>query len=538
MQKKTDGLLFRFGIIFIVFTVVTLLITGAVTYISQIKSYREQCGTNIKDIGQYLVDIITRDGENYTEFQKHFLEDYEMLQIPIDFSEYQTAKSVFYDLLQEEHPRGTFGVDFFYEDLSEEAKKLYLTYQYEYWTLLFEDARKAFDIPYSYYLVMDIKNQNVIYMIDGERTVASDHLDSDYPNAVVRDISPEEAASLDSYMYLCDEYHHDAGKYGLEWLTYETGKAQDGYLVWDNAWGYTYSYYTPLVIKGETLGLVGTEINVATVNQGILRNTLTLLTSIAVVLIIATSIVLWVIHQKYISKIVSIQQDVTTYANKKDVDIARKIEANAGGSDEIAVLASQTAAMILEINNYIQSISDMQFDLDATKQQALQANERAKKDALTGIRNRNAYEEEVRKLDWDIDSFTAPEFGIAMIDLNFLKKINDTYGHEKGNMAIIKLCQIVCRTFQHSPVFRIGGDEFVVILKGEDFNNRYRLTQMFKDRLQELADDKELPYWEQVSAAIGFAVYDKRTDRNVNNVFKRADQVMYEEKKRMKAVRE
>ena len=50
------------------------------------------------------------------------------------------------------------------------------------------------------------------------------------------------------------------------------------------------------------------------------------------------------------------------------------------------------------------------------------------------------------------------KLGIAIVDLNFLKKINDTYGHEKGNLAIKKLCFIICHIFQHSPVFRIGGD--------------------------------------------------------------------------------
>ena len=130
------------------------------------------------------------------------------------------------------------------------------------------------------------------------------------------------------------------------------------------------------------------------------------------------------------------------------------------------------------------------------------------------------------------------EFSIAMIDLNYLKKINDTFGHEQGNIAIKKLCYIVCHTFTHSPVFRIGGDEFVTILKNDDYKNRVNLVEVFNRSLAELAKDDKLEVWEKVSAAIGIADFDMKIDANVANVFARADKAMYQRKKEMKAVRE
>ena len=129
------------------------------------------------------------------------------------------------------------------------------------------------------------------------------------------------------------------------------------------------------------------------------------------------------------------------------------------------------------------------------------------------------------------------EFGIAMIDLNFLKRINDTYGHEQGNIAIKKLCYTVCHVFEHSPVFRIGGDEFVVILKNNDYEDRDELIEDFRAQMELLQSDFSIEPWEQISAAIGIAVFEKDRDARVDNVFKRADQLMYENKKEMKAVR-
>ena len=160
----------------------------------------------------------------------------------------------------------------------------------------------------------------------------------------------------------------------------------------------------------------------------------------------------------------------------------------------------------------------------------------ANRDALTGIRNKTAYDNEIRRLEWRLEDGLT-EFGIAMIDLNFLKRINDTYGHEQGNAAIRKLCRLVCTVFEHSPVFRIGGDEFVVILENRDYNNIELLAQDFNDSLEEMAADINTEIWERISASLGYALYDPARDKSVSDVFKRADHAMYERKAEMKAIR-
>ena len=141
------------------------------------------------------------------------------------------------------------------------------------------------------------------------------------------------------------------------------------------------------------------------------------------------------------------------------------------------------------------------------------------------------------KIEYEIDTHKIDSFGIAMIDLNFLKKINDTYGHEKGDLAIKNLSSLICNIFQHSPVFRIGGDEFVVILKDHDLEVIDSLLQQFNQKLESLKYDDNLELWEKVSAAIGTAIYDTSIDESIENVFKRADKKMYDRKVEMKAHR-
>jgi diguanylate cyclase (GGDEF)-like protein len=140
-----------------------------------------------------------------------------------------------------------------------------------------------------------------------------------------------------------------------------------------------------------------------------------------------------------------------------------------------------------------------------------------------------AYDRQMKDLTEEIQQGNA-QFGIVMIDMNSLKYLNDTYGHEKGNQAIIKTCSVICDTFKHSPVYRIGGDEFVVVLKGRDYDNVEELVQQFKHNLDQL----EGRPWEKVSAAIGYALYEG--EDSADEVFREADHMMYENKKEIKGI--
>ncbi len=158
------------------------------------------------------------------------------------------------------------------------------------------------------------------------------------------------------------------------------------------------------------------------------------------------------------------------------------------------------------------------------------------RDSLTGVKSKAAYDQQRDRLNLDIQAGDA-EFGIAMIDINYLKKINDTYGHEKGNIYIKKMCTMICDAFAHSPVFRVGGDEFVAVLIHRDYENREELVQVLKDKMNEQAAKADVDEWLKPTAAIGIGIYDPKIDKDCDTVLKRADEAMYENKKAMKACR-
>ena len=160
----------------------------------------------------------------------------------------------------------------------------------------------------------------------------------------------------------------------------------------------------------------------------------------------------------------------------------------------------------------------------------------AYRDTLTGLLNRTAYFRYAQQLDEQAAAGTAA-FSLVMIDVNFLKKVNDTYGHEKGNTYLKSAADLIRSVFGSEQLYRIGGDEFVAVLEGNARNRAEDLIRTFREKVREKQEDKTLQPWEKVSAAIGMAAYEKGKDQSSDDVLKRADQAMYAAKTAMKAER-
>ena len=158
----------------------------------------------------------------------------------------------------------------------------------------------------------------------------------------------------------------------------------------------------------------------------------------------------------------------------------------------------------------------------------------AYRDGLTGAKNNTAYMEATDKLTQEIQAGTA-RFGVLMVDINNLKQTNDRYGHDVGDMLIAKTAGILMATFPNSSVFRVGGDEFVAILTGEDCEN-HRALLLQLDRLCSENDISAGEIRVSVSIARGFAAFDPAVDKSYRDVFSKADYAMYMYKERCKAL--
>ena len=157
-------------------------------------------------------------------------------------------------------------------------------------------------------------------------------------------------------------------------------------------------------------------------------------------------------------------------------------------------------------------------------------NRRAYIDALTSVRNKWAYASFIEDLQTCLDADDGNmQFAVGVFDCDNLKLVNDKYGHDKGDIYLKKASHLMCHVFQHSPVFRIGGDEFSVILQNDSFRDRDELIREFKKAMAETNAAAGNP-WEQVNVSFGIAEYDSEQDGAVIDVVRRADKNMYENK--------
>ena len=142
------------------------------------------------------------------------------------------------------------------------------------------------------------------------------------------------------------------------------------------------------------------------------------------------------------------------------------------------------------------------------------------RDMLTGVLNRNEMNIFVERLSKDRNYEDRP-IGVLFADLNGLKTVNDTHGHDAGDQMLIDAADVLCQAFPDGRIFRAGGDEFTIILLDTT-------PEMLEQKTTEVRDISER--YDYVNFAIG-SCFDHSCN-NVRRALMAADQQMYEDKKK------
>lgn len=307
-------------------------------------------------------------------------------------------------------------------------------------------------------------------------------------------------------------------------------------------WGWLCSAYAPVFdSNGQVVCHIGCDINMDEVMASRIRSLLYDILGSAAFTLLIMLLAIFYTKRTLIKPLNEITVNMDKFSPSRDADYEKSgvLVLDIRNNDEIGDIYHAIQSMQKRIVDHIKDIVVIEKEKEMAENDAKLKGEEldrviidAYRDPLTHVGSKTAYIKKKEEMDKTIQQ-PGTEFAIVMVDVNFLKMINDQCGHASGDSYLSGCCSIICDIYMHSPVFRIGGDEFVVILTGEDYRFRHERFKQMQDTYEQSYNQKDVDPWLRYSAASGMAEYSP-DDTSVEAVYKRADKAMYEEKARLK----
>jgi len=157
-------------------------------------------------------------------------------------------------------------------------------------------------------------------------------------------------------------------------------------------------------------------------------------------------------------------------------------------------------------------------------------------DGLTEIYNRR-YFNEVFPKEIDRAKRESKYFSFIILDIDFFKQYNDTYGHQAGDTTLKRVAKQLKDQLQRASdyAFRLGGEEFGVIFSGLDFDHSYHLANQIRESIESLSiEHKNSKASKVVTVSVGLAIIDPNDSKSSTNpdlIYKTADEALYMAKK-------
>ena len=307
-------------------------------------------------------------------------------------------------------------------------------------------------------------------------------------------------------------------------------------------WGWLCSGYAPVRDEnGNVVCHVGCDVDM----EDVIHERWVNVTYMAIGAFLITAIVLAgsfvFINRTVISPLKDLTTELKNFSPKADQDYEASgvVDLNIHSHDEIEDIYKAIQTMQIRIIDSVNDInvirSDKQRverDMREKEREIGEISREAYRDSLTGVGNKTAYTRKIKEFDGRIKN-GFKDLAIIMMDVNRLKIINDNYGHSYGDIYLKGCCHIFCDILKRSPIYRIGGDEFVAILTGEDYINRKEKLEELKRAFDASFRNNYSDPWMRFSAAVGISDYSPE-DGTVEPVFERADRFMYEAKQQFK----
>ena len=384
----------------------------------------------------------------------------------------------------------------------------------------------------------DIKTRTGVHYLYAVIPLNTDPTDN--MKNVIAAVTPEEYAEWERTRGTPDEYTL-ASLGETTGDAYSSGAAQkylnayssDGISFFENTTEFGTDYTGMMILRnsaGEKVAALCVDFEVSEIRQQIRENLLDILIVVIILgLLFATIFMIWA-DRHIVQPIRTVEEDVVRLARKSHT--SRNPDAMVYSAEEIKT-GNEVESLAHAVENLSHDMRDYVKNLVEQEKELVRLNSVANRDALTHVGNRNAYEQYAENLQLKMTEGHIG-FGILLMDPRGLSRINAQYGNDKGDVYLQTACRVICEVFRHSPVFRIGGDLFAVVLLGEDYMNRKALTEEAESIYFRSASDEKTPPWEQVSVTFGLAEYDENRDRTVKDVYDRAAEAIRGKKEWLK----
>ena len=387
--------------------------------------------------------------------------------------------------------------------------------------------------------MLDISN-TAASMIDGDvlKSATADNLDSPECRKIFETLTYfQDNIELEyiycireitegSFVFSIDPTVEDPGEFGEPIVCTEAlmqasgGTASVDEVPYEDKWGRFYSSYSPVFDSdGNVAGIVAVDFSADWYDEQIRDLVIITICVILVAFAISVGIIIF-IATKYRKRFLTISKDMRKLSDEietlvKEVSFDSywyeepvKDKKEKKSNDEIEVISYKIRTLQDRLEEQIDYVRSLAYV-----------------DGLTGLENRTAYMEQIKVIEENIKAGKA-SFTVVVCDINQLKLINDDYGHEEGDRVITLISRTLQELFSGEKVYRIGGDEFVIIGKDPDYSGRISdLKSKLKASRSEIDN---LP----ASVSAGFSVFNKESDTDYSEVFNRADKLMYEDKKK------
>lgn len=294
----------------------------------------------------------------------------------------------------------------------------------------------------------------------------------------------------------------------------------------------------PLVnAEGKTIALLGADISTEVMRRQISTYALT---SIGLILLIsflfALNVALW-LKKTVTEPLGTLERNARGFANrisgKRDPELLVFDAAHFRENNEIQWVSDAIEMMSEDMKDYVEGALSAEKRAEKAEEEASEISKAAYEDAMTNLKSKVAFDAKKAALAGEIARGDA-EFAVIVVNLNHLMQINNTYGLDCGSKYIVSASRLVSDIFGETPVYRVEGDEFVVLLEGEDYRKRYELFNEVEERFRSAQSDMSRNLWERCSAAAGMAEFTPDADTDVDQVRRRAENIMLRNKRMMR----